>query len=272
MALNDASNVQKYVQTNANYEQMALVALATAKKNAPNLKPHLVYNGMPNRFTERVQSTGCQVIFHRLSFQDVIQSQNEKYDEWKKIASGALLRLDLPLIDESDETIIYTDVDVMFLADPCNLNLSCNGFAMAPEFDWTNHDTQNINSGVMIINLKNAKSIFERLKHDYIKNINFMAPTCYDQEAIRLFLPNKWEALHPLLNWKPYWGSHPQAVILHFHGPKPFDIDPFTRRLFDYRDGGILKSLFERDPEAYRKYFNMWLEFFIKNNWGFKTS
>ena len=25
----------------------------------------------------------------------------------------------------------------------------------------------------------------------------------------------------PLFNWKPYWGYHAKASVIHFHGPKP---------------------------------------------------
>ena len=33
--------------------------------------------------------------------------------------------------------------------------------------------------------------------------------------------PSNLTMLPPRFNWKPYWGMDKDAVIVHFHGPKP---------------------------------------------------
>ncbi|MBJ3763921.1 hypothetical protein ILP92_14305 [Maribius pontilimi] len=54
-------------------------------------------------------------------------------------------------------------------------------------------------------------------------------------------------------NWKPYWGTDPDARIIHFHGPKAQDIRVFQRG-GDIPSQAHLVELWQRDPDAYETY------------------
>lgn len=267
MALNSRESSIKHSTASARYEFMALAALASAKKNAPQLEPHLIYNGLPNQFTDRVRELGCELIFHQLSVQSLIDSVSDDFKAWKHISRGALLRIDIPNIVDCDEVVLYTDVDVIFLKDPSAFVPSVNTFALAPEQDVHDYGQTNINSGVMFLNPRNVRSIFDELKMRYALSINEICRWGYfDQEIIRFFLNGKWEKLHQFFNWKPYWGIHEDAVIIHFHGPKPFDCDLETSLL--QHEGEVYKRLYGLNSDAYQYYLSIWKHYFLMQCWN----
>ncbi len=62
---------------------------------------------------------------------------------------------------------------------------------------------------------------------EYIRqNLAELERESWDEAAYRWFYRDSngplWDRLRPELNWKPYWGWNPQARIIHFHGPKPY--------------------------------------------------
>lgn len=63
-----------------------------------------------------------------------------------------------------DEYILYTDCDVMFMDQVTKdlEKLSCRYFAVAPEFD--SKDYQLMNTGVMLMNLKNLIAVEEKVQ------------------------------------------------------------------------------------------------------------
>ena len=119
------------------YENFAKVAVYSARKNAPGLVPNLIYNGPENSFTEEMQALGVNVFHHKLSFEHLLDSVPDRDDGWRHIARGAMLRMDLPEIVSSNETILYTDTDVLFLSDPSIYQFPCGIFAAGPEFAIT---------------------------------------------------------------------------------------------------------------------------------------
>lgn len=239
-----------------NYELLAKVAVLSARKNAPGLSPILVYNGEPDKFSAEMEELGVTVIPHRLSFQKIVETSEKRTYTWKHTAKGAFLRLDIPDLIASDEIILYTDCDVMFLADPSAFELKTNFFAVAPEFAID--DYININTGTMVLNLNEARKSFLGLKDWTIKNIELVPD--FDQGAIKAFFRGSWDRLSPLFNWKPYWGIHPNAVIVHFHGPKPLKFDPLT--LQPKFDGGVLRQLYDAHPQAYKHYLAGWIKLY----------
>ncbi|GAB4813078.1 hypothetical protein N2152v2_000124 [Parachlorella kessleri] len=57
----------------------------------------------------------------------------------------------------------------------------------------------------------------------YGRDNNFSFPV-YDQGWLvqyRTDYNKTWPAIADEMNWKVYWGSNPNASILHWHGPKP---------------------------------------------------
>jgi lipopolysaccharide biosynthesis glycosyltransferase len=236
------------------YEKFALIAIYSALINAPGLESYLIYNGNPNAFTTKAMKLGSRVIFHKLSFEDDIDAQNNRDNIWKQTAKGAMLRLDLPDILQIDETILYTDTDVIFLADPSRYLFETGGFAVGPEFDINNFEK--VNTGSMLINLKGSRNSFKDLRSWMINNLEWIPD--YDQGAIQHFFDGKWDRLDPRMNWKPYWGVKDDAIIIHFHGPKPFDFDEAKRAPFF--DKGIYDLLYKSNPNGYNFYISRWFE------------
>jgi len=248
------------------YEQFAKIAVYSAKINAPNLEPILIYNGRPNYFTSEMKSLGAQVIHHQLSFENVVMNADERDDHWKQTAKGAFLRLDIPEIIESDETILYSDTDVIFLKDPSNYNLRTNLIALSTEFDI--NDFNKVNTGTMLINLREARKIFPLVIKQTIQNINIIPD--YDQGAIQIFLNQQWDRLHQYMNWKPYWGINENSIIVHFHGPKPSDFDIENEKLLN--EAPIYKSLLNLSPLAYSHYLKKWCGLFHSYNFNLKIN
>jgi lipopolysaccharide biosynthesis glycosyltransferase len=252
MALNESNN--NIYNNSEKYEKFALVAIHSALKNAPGLESYLIYNGAPNLFTDKAIKLGSQVIFHKLSFQGEIDAQKNRDDIWKQIAKGAMLRLDLPDILNVDQTILYTDTDVMFLSDPSKYLLETSSFAVGPEFDINNF--HKINTGSMLINLKNCRKSFKDLRSWMINSLEWIPD--YDQGAIQHYFDGKWDRLDPRMNWKPYWGMKDDAIIIHFHGPKPLDFQEANKSpLFEE---GIYDLLYKSNPKGYDYYLSYWFD------------
>ena len=82
----------------------------------------------------------------------------------------------------------------------------------------------------MLLNVANMLKTYD-IFIDTIDN-NHYDYASYDQGALQSFYKNKVDKLSLLLNHKPYWGKNDNALILHYHGPKPRDI-------LDYINGKV---------------------------------
>jgi hypothetical protein len=73
------------------------------------------------------------------------------------------------------------------------------------------------------------------------------------------FHKNKWDHLCKYYNWRPYLGWDEQAKIIHFHGPKVENI----KKLINGKENvtPILKFLYNKNPDAYKKYYNLAVSF-----------
>jgi lipopolysaccharide biosynthesis glycosyltransferase len=225
----------------------------SALLNAPKLEPILIYNGSDNEFTREMKALGVEVIFHRLSFEGAVNITPGRDGLWRQTAKGAMLRLDIPELINTNEVILYTDTDVFFLKDPSNYQFDCDLIAVAPEFEINNYSK--INTGAMLINLGAAREQFKSLIEWTVKNLEVIPD--YDQGAVQIYFNGKWNHLHQFMNWKPYWGIHNDAIILHFHGPKPDNFDSLT--LTPKSIGGIYETLYSANPLAYMHYLSAWI-------------
>lgn len=227
--------------TYEHFERMIRVAAYSALTNT-SLEPHFIFDGSPNELTEWLEAKGVTVWFARSSFYDDLKQLSEERDNQDilKIGSGAFIRVDIPELARThgldDELALYTDCDVLFLKDPTPIlhNTPCPRFAVGPEFDAG--DYRHMNTGVMLMNLRSLREDLPDFK-DYIRlNLGDFVNTSWDQQAYRQYyqdprpsgneeIPDStllWDRLPPTLNWKPYWGVDPKAVVVHFHGVKPF--------------------------------------------------
>src|SRR3984893_9263437 len=213
------------------YAEMVMVAVHTARKFT-SLRPHVIYEGGDNEFTEWLDRHGVKIIRYRGSFRDELNQLGER-DQLSYIAAGiagTFLRVDLPNLvsrSSSRDAVLYTDCDVMFQRDvvPELAGTNCDYFAVAGEF--TRDDYESMNAGVMLMNLPRLQETIDEFRNFISTNLDLLKNEAWDQGAFRRFYrradgTRMWDKLRPELNWKPYWGKNPQAGIIHFHGPKPF--------------------------------------------------
>ena len=212
--LNDKSKMHK---------DLYLVALKSAILNT-SLKPILIYDGNDEEFSTQV-SKNAQIIKHR-SLLHTKPNFRKKEEDWKYLAGGAYLRIDIPLICKSyninDKYVLYTDTDVIFLQNVVEKfkDYQPKYFAICPEYNKDDYII--FNSGVMLINVDNMYNTYNEFI-ECIESVNYKFHTrdTLDQAALQYFYnPKKVERLPLEFNHKPYWGKSDEAYIIHFHGPK----------------------------------------------------
>lgn len=242
---------------NHDWKAMIRAAVMSAKANT-RLQAHFLYDGAPNEFTAGLQHLGVTVMHRSLTFLPNIQGR------WNQIRmppdplrlaiiAGAYLRTEIPALDVPDEYIIYTDCDVLFLADPEVERFRPAYFACAPQRDP--QDLTDINSGVMVMNVPAMRQEVANFWH-FIVN-NFERFGAHDQDALREYYAGRFDTLPLEMNWKPYWGVNPAARIVHFHGPKPGVVRHLLADL-GYPVPPIWRELFDENPAAYAEYLRRW--------------
>ncbi len=162
---------------------------------------------------------------------------------------GAFLKLELALLPElaNDDYVLYCDTDVFFNR-PLDALTTINPpyLAMAREqtavfypahesFTYLHKNREytipmpfpiwTYNSGVVLFNLKRLRT------RDYILNfLDFCRQVSdrignFDQSMLNYFFGKRITKLDPLYNCPPYMPqSKEHGIIVHFHGPKPWDI------------------------------------------------
>lgn len=200
------------------YIQYYTKAVKSSKINSPCLDPYLILDGEEDDNIKNLKDNyGVTVIHHRLTFYDKLKA----YYKGDTTASGAYLRCDLPIIlknnNITDDYVLYTDNDVLFLNDVSGLlELTPKFFNISSEFS---KDYLDVNSGVMWINTKSMIEVYDDFIDFIVKNFKHFK--VYDQDAIKIYFDEDKEILDYSYNYKPYWGGVRNIRILHFHGPKP---------------------------------------------------
>ena len=188
----------------------------------------------------------------------IIQMKSSLYDELRNLnaSSGVFLRVDIPWIMNAvgwnDAYVLYTDCDILF-QNPIDLNhIHPKYFAAAPEIVIT--DFYNMNSGVMLMNIENLQRTFNNF-HAFIKRyLHYFVKQDGDQTAYRCYYYMEWEQLMPKYNWKPYWGENANASIIHFHGPKPTELEDIKRASLDPIRQGLVCDTFYQLTEIWQDY------------------
>lgn len=213
------------------YAQMARVAIHTALR-CTSLRPHFLYDGGENALTRWLRDRDVPIIQCRTAlFADLVDLARRKNDPYLPTTlPGIFLRTELPRLQDSlglEERVLYTDCDLFFQRDPVAQisPIACEYFAVGPEFG--RNDYENMNTGVMWMNLPALRRRDDEFKAFIRQNLDELSGMAWDQGAYRRFFRTKegaalWDRLPPELNWKPYWGDFDTAAIIHFHGPKPF--------------------------------------------------
>ncbi|HSP45643.1 MAG TPA: hypothetical protein VLO30_06595 [Chthoniobacterales bacterium] len=212
------------------YAEMVMVAVHTARKST-SLEPHCIYDGNDNDFTGWLDKHDVQIIPHRSFVREALEElgRQKKNPHLAAALSGAFSRIELPEIVEREggvARILYTDCDVMFLAEvvPELEENACRHFAVAPES--VPDDYLNMNTGVMLMNTQRLRESLPAFRDYVSESLAALEAESWDEAAYRWFYRDEngplWDRLRPELNWKPYWGESAEARIIHFHGPKPF--------------------------------------------------
>lgn len=242
------------------YAEMARVAIHTALQHT-SLRPHFLYDGGENEFTRWLRDREVPIIQCRTSlFADLTDLARRQNDPSAiTTTAGIFLRTELPRLQDSlglEDRVLYTDSDVFFQRDPVAQisSAACEYFAVGPEFEPT--DYENMNTGVMWMNLPALLRRDDEFKAFMRQNLEELQKAAWDQGAYRRFFRTSegvalWDKLPPELNWKPYWGDNASAAIVHFHGPKPFQrpyIDSHYSELKQLT-GGCYEALCDRWQE-----------------------
>lgn len=193
------------------------------------------------------------ILHHRSSLSKTIIETKPEEPAWQRIAHGAFLRIDIPLIDTVSKFVLYTDCDVIFLREPKLVDIRPTFFAVAPEF--TLGDYRNMNSGVMVINVPGMRSVHQDLDNFIRGGLAEFA--AFDQGALRQFFEGRYDPLPEQMNWKPYWGPNPEADIVHFHGPKPPQAREMLRGVRE-KFPRILTDLYLSNPANYAILDELW--------------
>jgi hypothetical protein len=253
-----ASNQGSLESPKEDWPRLIRAAVHSARKNT-TLEPFMIYDGADIEFIQELRNLGVTIIRHRLSFYDFIVKYQEinKPDDrhYLQTASSAFLRVDLPLLFPKDDFVLYTDCDVMFLKDPCVKDLRPAYFSCAPERKRGDTRHKNINTGVMLMNIKTLgeghASFCKFIRENYADLASFA------QGAYIAYYDGKNELLPDELNWKPYWGLHGDPQIVHFHGPKP-RIALALLANPNSRAPSIILEIFREDPKAYEEFVKTW--------------
>ena len=238
-------------------------AVASAKEKT-DLRPHMIYDGPEDAFTQEMRNAGVTVIFHRLSFHERLslaqRHQKPEWPDYMRTAEGAFMRLEIGIIETEDPYVLYTDCDVMFERDVSIAHLQPEIFAVAPQFK-TDAFFDDINCGVMVINVARMRRDRDALVEFMCEN--FARVAGYDQELLQLYYKNRWDPLSAIYNWKPHWGAEPRARIVHFHGPKPVAAAKLLANNDYRRDDPVFQTWrhwFFVAPHGYDHYVRRWLD------------
>ena len=232
------------------YEPLIKVAVLSALKNT-TLKPHFIFDGEANELTQWLEEKGVKVIYHRSNLYEALE---KKYSGNElKIASGAYLRCDIPVLEKEDKYVLYTDCDVLFLK---NIEPQYpKYFACTPEVN--KQDWKTFNTGVMFMNVENLQKSYSKFCKFISKNLSKLKT--WDQTAYQLFYGKKNSHLDFKYNHKLYWGIDDNAVILHYHGAKPtMFVDENYIKNMDYFYG----ILFRKNPESYKYYLDLFKQYY----------
>lgn len=236
------------------YERLIKAAVVSCRKNT-NLEPICLYYGEDHPVLDWLKSHSVRVIGHSSSLLDTITSTPPRGQWQPSIATGAYLRLDIPLLEQEDDFVLYTDSDIIFTGPLEYEGEQPEFFACAPEEKKENW--QFFNSGVMIINVENMRRVhadFSKYAALRMNRIFTAGRGTYDQGVLNAYFAGLWSRLPLEYNWKPYWGINPEARILHFHGPKPDHLRALMQNKDDPNIPAVYRAFFAWNPEGCAHY------------------
>jgi hypothetical protein len=233
------------------YADLIRIAVRSCRANT-SLEPHLIYDGGRAPALDWLQDQGVAIHPCRTALWPDILAHPEGPGYRHRIAAGAFLRLEVTRIEQIDEVVLYTDVDVFFQRDVAFDGPVPRFIAAGPEHqpdDWTY-----FNSGVLLLNVGALQRSYAGLLD--LARRRLAIPHGYDQLVYNEFFKGRWDRLPITHNWKPYWGINAVASIIHFHGPKPDAIRFLLEGGQPVVVHDIWRELFERNRDSYAYYLD----------------
>ena len=178
--------------------------------------------------------------------------------------AGTHLRYEIPLVEQDEEFVLYTDCDVLFNGPVQLGDLQPRLFAAGPEFHPTNYAY--FNSGIMLMNVEEMRRTADDLLTATLCRMKSGFPTTHDQADLNGFYFEQWDRLPAIYNWKPYWGEDAAARIIHFHGPKPADI---WIALAGGHPDHMVNTMVGMNPAGCRQYIIQFLDTLAHAGWQF---
>lgn len=285
---------------------MAKVALRSARSKTSLVPVGVTTVAPDSAFAVSLVSLGARLIYHTPSWgphvRSVVKKLNNTAGRFKKkrrshllsdpeAMIGTFLRIDLPILGILDSFVLFADIDIIFQKDvtwekllgdveatrKVPLKFAPPGqegvpelFSMSAEIEQVNEPAE-YNAGVMLLNMEGMRRVYRGFLDFILSSDDItweLGPG--DQGAFKTFFRKENKPLASFLptifNWKAYWPPNPEAVLVHFHGPKcETDIVPYletgvaTFKLFR----GLLKRCVEKGNcralcEQYESYLTNW--------------
>ncbi|CZT33312.1 glycosyltransferase [Rhizobium sp. 9140] len=203
---------------------------------------------------EWIENQGVTIFRHRST---MLSELIPVFGDQMKVYSGHWLRCDIPLFEKEDEYVLYTDIDVIFLKDVAKIAPEPRVVACGAEHN--RGDYSYFNSGVMVMNVK----AFAERRDDLVAGLKARLSTTApydDQSLLNDVFRGHWDHLPDEWNWKPYWGANEDALILHFHGPKPVHV-VVMQAGDEGRFGADFKTIYNRDKEGYAHFLPVFQQY-----------
>ena len=232
------------LNTATRYSDHIKVSVNSCIQNT-DLDTHFMYCGHNEELLNWLESKPIKLIdVSDYDFIKIISNHKWESDNHLEIAKGAWQRLLIPEVCSNlhitDEHILYTDVDVMFMANVCEpIALDVPRFACSREGGRGNV----YNTGVMIMNLEYFKQNYTPII-DFVVQRNFDFPA-FDQGALNAYINMIDITILNHLEWNlnSYMNSSLEdCKIFHFHGPK-------YEHIYKYVNGDDIADF----PEIYQK-------------------
>jgi hypothetical protein len=193
--------------------QMLQVAIATCRRNT-SFQPIVLSTGFLPAFRSWLDANNVECASVDTPMASAIVNENRK-NGYPLQAIGNYLRYEAcSILDE--ECFLYTDCDVLFLADPV-MPSTPTLFAAGPEDSPFRFDR--VNSGVLLINRPALRAELPGFYEFSKNNLGRLYPG-FDQAAVNEYFADRIDRLPLELNWRPYWGTKEGIAIVHFHGVK----------------------------------------------------
>jgi hypothetical protein len=220
----------------------ARVAVRTARRFAPELRPMLIWNGYADAdICQWMMANGCRVRMTRgeLSADIARECQALGRPDLLPSVRGSCLKLEVPRL-MTGEIALYTDADVMFTGNPIPHIPAVPFMGVVREGWWQCADNLQHNAGVIVWG-DGARDRMDGL-FDYMRaHLREHILATWDQSAMQAhFGPTAWTWLPNRLNLDA--SGEGEADIIHFRGPKPWERGMAL--------GGIKATLQTREWEA----------------------